>query len=100
LVFEASVGFSGRHTWFGRAEFNGKPAHDLHIHEFDDVFTVGKLQGGYTHYLTARGGWNPGIGASVSAAIVPEALRPRYGGVGTGVGIFLTLRPAAHEAMP
>jgi hypothetical protein len=100
LVFESSVGFSGRHTWFGRAELNGKPAHDLHIHESNDVFTVGKLQGGYTHYLPTRGGWTPGIGASVSAAFVPAALEPRYGGVGTGLGIFLTLRPAAHEMTP
>jgi len=97
VVLESTVGVSGRHVWFGRAEINGKPAHDLHIHESSDIFTVGKLQGGYTHYLSARGGWTPGLGASVSAALVPSALQPRYGGIGTGVGIFLTLRPAAHE---
>jgi hypothetical protein len=42
-------------------------------------------------------GLTPGIGASVSAALVPEALKPRYGGVGTGIGVFLTLRPPLHE---
>ena len=97
LMLESSLSVSGRHTWFGRLEVNGKPAHDLHIHEASGVFTVGKLQGGYTHYLSTAGGWNPGIGASASAAVVPPALEPRYGGVGLGVGIFVTLRPAAHE---
>ncbi len=100
LVAESSASFSQGHTWFGRAELNGKPAHDLHVHESNEVFTVGKLQGGYTRYLDARRGWAPGIGASVSAALVPDALRPRYGGVGLGVGVFLTLRPAAHETAP
>jgi hypothetical protein len=32
----------------------------------------------------------------VSAAIVPETLQPRYGGVGVGFGVFVTIRPAAH----
>jgi hypothetical protein len=98
LVLESSLSVAGRHTWFGRMELNGKPAHDLHIDGPDEVFTVGKLQGGYTQYLSARGGWNPGIGASVSAAFVPAALQSQYGGVGVGVGLFLTLRPAAHQA--
>jgi hypothetical protein len=95
-IAESSVSI-GRHTWFGRTELNGKPAHDLHIHESQDVFVVGKLQGGYTHYFDARRGLTPGVGASVSASLVPEALQPRYGGVGTGIGVFLTLRPGVHE---
>ena len=61
------------------------------------MFVVGKLQGGYTHYFDARSGLTPGIGASVSASLVPEALQPRFGGVGVGIGVFLTLRPALHE---
>lgn len=100
LTAEWSAALSDRHTVFGRGEINGKPAHDLHIHESGEVFTVGKLQGGYTHYLPARHGLTPGIGGSVSAALVPEALQPRYGGVGFGVGVFLTLRPAAHPMAP
>lgn len=100
LIAEWSAALSDRHTVFGRSELNGKPAHDLHIHESDDVFTVGKLQGGYTHYLQARHGVTPGIGGSVSAGLVPGALKPRYGGVGFGMGIFLTVRPAAHAMTP
>jgi hypothetical protein len=100
LIGESSVSLSGRHVWFGRVEMNGKPAHDLHIHESNDVFTVAKLQGGYTRYFDARRGLTPGVGVSVSAALVPDALKPRYGGVGTGMGVFLTLRPAQHEKLP
>jgi hypothetical protein len=92
------LSLSGGHTWFGRAELNGKPGHDLHVHELPNtVFVVGKLQGGYARYFRARAGLTPGIGASISAALVPPALRPRYGGVGTGAGIFLTLRPTPQQ---
>jgi hypothetical protein len=100
LTAESSVALGRGHTWFGRLELNGKPAHDLHIHESTQVFTVGKLQGGYTHYLPPRLGFQTGIGGILSAALVPEALQPRYGGVGTGFGVFLTVRPAAHQMTP
>jgi hypothetical protein len=100
LLAEWSVALSDRHTLFGRGEVNGKPAHDLHIHESDDVFTVGKLQGGYTRYLPARRGLTPGVGGSLSASFVPEALQPRYGGVGVGLAFFMTLRPASHAMTP
>ena len=79
---------------------NGKPAHDLHIHESTSVSTVGKVQSGYTRYLDARHGVQPGVGGFVSVALVPPALRPRYGGVGVGVGLFLTLRSSEHLMMP
>jgi hypothetical protein len=100
LLGEWSYAVSDRHTFFGRGEVNGKPAHDLDIHESDDVFTVGKLQGGYTHYLPARQGLTAGVGGSLSASFVPEALQPRYGGVGVGLAFFVTLRPAAHTMAP
>ncbi len=100
LLVESSASFADRDTIFGRLELNGKPAHDLHIHDATGVFTVGKLQAGYTRYLPAQYGLQPGIGASVSAAFVPEALQPRYGGVGVGFGVFLTVRPGAHQMTP
>jgi hypothetical protein len=96
VVLEASGGLSDRHVVFARGEVNGKPAHDLHIHESSGVFTVGKLQGGYTHYLPARRGLTPGVGGSLSASFVPVPLQPRYGGVGLGVAVFVTIRPAPH----
>ena len=100
LIAEWSVAASRQHAWFGRAELSGKPAHVLHIHESNDIFTVAKLQGGYTRFLTARHGITPGVGGTLSASIVPEALEPRYGGVGVGVGFFMTFRPASHGMTP
>ena len=100
VMLESSLNLVERHAFFGRVEVNGKPAHDLHIHESTSVFTVGKVQGGYTRYLSVRRGVQPGLGFTLSAAIVPSALQPRYGGVGVGVGAFLTLRPAAHLMAP
>jgi hypothetical protein len=95
---ESSWSRSQMHTFFGRVDVVGKPAHDLHVDEFPGVFTVGKLQLGYTRYLAPRRGLQVGVGGSVSASVVPELLAPRYGGrVAPGVGFFLTLRPIAHE---
>jgi hypothetical protein len=107
LTLESAVSADDGQTWFGRLELNGKPSEDLHVHELTHfhegfgllessaVLTVGKLQAGYTRYFTARGGWSPGVGASLSAVFVPETLKPRYG-LGVGAGVFLTLRPAGH----
>lgn len=100
VLLESALSVSNRDVWFGRVEVNGKPAHDLHIHESTSVFTVGKVQSGYTRYLDARHGVQPGIGGFVSAALVPRALQPRYGGVGVGFGVFLTLRSSEHLMMP
>ena len=97
LMLESSLGLDDRHFWYGRVEVSEKAAHDLHVEETDDVFTVGKLQGGYTRYLAARRGVSVGFGAEVSAALVPPYLVPRYGNrASLGVGVFMTLRPAAH----
>jgi hypothetical protein len=95
---ETSLSFGGRYIWFGRLEAGGKSAHDLHVHEapVSRVFTVGKGQAGYVRYLRARAGMQPGLGGTVSAALVPASLRPRYGGVGLGFGAFVTLRPKPH----
>jgi YHS domain-containing protein len=98
LTAESSATFSNRHTWFGRVELNGKTADDLDLHQPTGVFTVGKIQGGYTRYLDSRYGLTPGIGGSLSAAFVPDVLQPRYGGrVGFGLGLFFTVRPVAHD---
>lgn len=83
--------------WFGRVEVNGKPAHDLHIHNQSGVLTVSKVQVGYTRSLALWRGLQPGFGGYLSAGFVPASIRPQYGGVGTGIGLFLTLRPGAHE---
>jgi len=84
-----------RDTWFGRFEVTGKTAHDLALaDEGDDIFTVAKLQGGYTRYFPPRRGFAPGLGGALSFGIVPESLTAAYGRrVNPGFALFLTLRP-------
>ena len=97
-LLEANITRDDRHTFFGRLEITGKPAHDLHVHETTGVFTVAKLQGGYTRYLQPWRGLSPGIGGALAGSLVPAYLVPRYGSrVSLGLGVFLTLRPGPHQ---
>jgi hypothetical protein len=100
LLVESALSVRDRHVGFMRAEVVGKPAHDLHVHEAapNTVFTVGKIQLGYTHYLRPSRSLQLGLGGSIAGSLVPSALAPRYGGrVAPGVAVFLTLRPGAHS---
>ena len=98
LLVESTLSLRDRHVGFMRFEVAGKPAHDLHVHESNDVFTVGKIQAGYAHYLQPTRGVQMGIGGSIAGSVVPSALAPRYGGrVSPGVSVFLTVRPARHS---
>jgi hypothetical protein len=97
LLLETTLSPRGTQTWFARLETTGKPAHALHVHESSDVFTVGKLQGGYIRYWRAWGGVEAGVGGTISAALLPAALAPRYGGhMVPGFGVFATFRPPAR----
>ncbi len=94
LLVETTVDVGQRHAWFGRLDLGGKDAHDLDLHDVDGTFTVAKLQAGYTRYLDLGTVLQAGVGGTVTAAVVPEALRDAYGGrVPMGFGVFLTLRP-------
>ena len=97
VMLESSVTLRERHTWFGRAEIVGKPAHDLHAHEFGtSIFTVGKLQGGYAHHFGAWKGIVPGFGVMAAVSLVPPELASRYGGrAAPGFGVFFNVRPLA-----
>lgn len=97
FLIETNITFEERHSWFGRFEAGGKSAHDLDIPGADEVFTVAKLQAGYTRYLNAWRGLRPGLGAGGSLGFVPARLEPIYGNrVNVGIAVFLTLRPDAH----
>ena len=97
VLVETNLTLRDEHAFFGRFEVAGKTAHELDLHQFSGVFTVARLQAGYTHYLQDRAGLTPGVGALVSAGIVPESLRGAYGSrVNVGFGVFVTLRTAAH----
>jgi hypothetical protein len=94
VLAETTVTLDHRDTWFGRLELSRKAGHDLAI-ESADLFTVAKLQGGYTRYFPAWNGLQPGAGAGLSGGIVPGSLKPFYGSrVNLGAGVFLTVRPA------
>jgi hypothetical protein len=82
VLLETSTTRRETHTWFGRMEVVGKPAHDLHAHEFiTQVFTVGKVEAGYVRHVNLWKGLLPGVGASVSTSLLPPLLAPRYGAV-------------------
>jgi YHS domain-containing protein len=95
-LVETNLTLDDRDSWFGRFEIVGKSAHDLGLEDSSESFTVAKLQGGFTRYFESWKGLRPGIGGSLSAGFVPEGLKSTYGSrVNMGVGVFLTLRPAA-----
>jgi hypothetical protein len=97
LLLESTLTLDERDTWFGRFEVAGKSAHDLDVHDSDEIFTVAKLQGGYVRYLKSWRGLNPGFGGGLSAGIVPSALEPVYGNrVNLGFAVFATVRPGRH----
>jgi hypothetical protein len=98
LLVESMVSLRDRHVGFMRFEVVGKPAHDLHVHESTEVFTIGKIQAGYTFYLRPTRGLQFGMGGSIAGSLVPDVLAARYGGrVAPGVALFLTMRPASHR---
>ena len=98
LLVETSVVLRERHAVFGRFEVAGKAAHDLDIHGTDEVFTVAKLQAGYTRYFKPWKRLQPGLGGGASLGFVPETLQPVYGNrVVPGISLFFTLRPGTHR---
>jgi YHS domain-containing protein len=97
LLVETNVTLDQQNTVYGRFEVVGKTAHDLVVPEaLGDAFTVSKMQGGYTRYLRSWHGFQPGFGAGISLAVVPDTLKAAYGNrANTGFAVYLTLRPAA-----
>jgi hypothetical protein len=97
VLAETSISLEDQHLIFARGELAQKTGHDLDLHGADDdVFTVGKLQVGYSRFLAPIKGWRAGLGGSVSIGLLPERLSSTYGGrAPLGFGLFLTLRPAA-----
>jgi hypothetical protein len=97
MLLESTLSVRNRHVGFMRFEVVGKPAHDLHVHESTEVFTVGKIQLGNAHYLRPTRGLQMGLGGSIAGSLAPSALAPRYGGrVAPGITVFVTLRPSTH----
>jgi len=94
LLAETNVTLDERDTWFGRFELSKKSGHDLAIESLG-LFTVSKLEAGYTRYFAAWKGLAPGVGGGLAASIVPDSLESIYGSrANLGISVFLTLRPA------
>jgi hypothetical protein len=97
FLSETNVTFSDRDSVFGRFELSEKSGHDLAI-PWPGVFTVARIEAGYTRYAFAWRGLRAGIGGAASASVVPDALTPVYGRrVNPGFAAFLTVRPADHS---
>lgn len=99
LLVESLASVSQKDAWFGRLEIVGKPAHDLHADEFAPaIFEVAKLQLGYVRTVAEWPALATGIGTSISASVLPEALAPRYEGrLAPGVAVFFRLSTAGSQ---
>lgn len=103
LLIETNVTLNDRDTWFGRLEVAQKTPEELSVPATRETFTVSKLQGGYTRYMSVGVGFKAGVGTALSLGIVPGELKSAYGRrMNPGIAVFLTLRPAmmtmAHAA--
>ena len=96
LLVETNFTVAEQDAWSGRFELSQKSGHDLAI-ERHELFTVARLQGGYTRYFGAWNQLRPGVGAALSAGIVPGSLKDVYGSrVNAGFALFVTVRPAVR----
>ena len=86
---------TAKDTVFGRGEIAGKTPSELALPtNTEEVFTLGKLQAGYTRWLHGTHGVRFGVGGSAGMSIVPEGLATFYGGhIGGEFAVFLTVRP-------
>ena len=95
VLAETNLSPNDRHAIYGRIEWVEKPAHDLAV-EGDGMFTVAKMQAGYTHFTRPWKKVVGGVGASMSVGVVPNSLESTYGGrFNPGFSVYLTLMPAA-----
>jgi YHS domain-containing protein len=98
FLAETSLELDQRNTVFGRGEIVEKTGADLVLPEEreEDVFTVGKLQGGYLRQFGPIAAMVPSIGAGLSVSFVPDRLRPFYENrASVGFSVFFNLRPVA-----
>jgi hypothetical protein len=96
---ETNFTVAERNTWYGRLELVGKTGEELAIPSSDpnavDANTVGKINGGYTHFFSTWKGLKAGVGAGLSAGFVPQELQAYYTQrVNLGIAMYATLRPA------
>jgi hypothetical protein len=95
LLAETTLSPGDRHAVYGRLEWVEKTAHDLAV-DGDAIYTVAKMQAGYTFFTSPWKKVAGGIGAAASVGVVPHGLERTYGGrFNPGVSVYLNLMPAA-----
>lgn len=95
FLAETSLDVTRRDQWFGRAEIAEKTNEDLVLSPTvkAQVFTLSKLQAGYTRWSSWQG-MRTGIGGSLGVSIVPDVLRSTYGSRSPlDFTVFVTVRP-------
>jgi hypothetical protein len=96
LLAETNFSPSDRDAIYGRVEWVEKPAHDLGL-DGGDIFTVAKVQAGYTRFTRPWKNIVGGLGAAASAGVVPAGLVSTYGGrFNPGFSVYLNVMPAAR----
>ncbi|HYT73544.1 MAG TPA: hypothetical protein VEL79_02245 [Vicinamibacterales bacterium] len=95
ITAETAMDWTADDTLFARGEIVGKTTTELVLPLPDDeTFTVTKLQIGYTRWLGERHGMKAGLGGSGGLSVVPEMLRPFYGGrAAAEFSVFFAIRP-------
>jgi hypothetical protein len=98
LLGETSVDVSANDQVFARGEWIQKTADELALAPAeaaaDAVFTIAKLQVGYTRLLRPTGFLRTGLGGSLGIGLLPAALESSYGGRRPlEFTIFLAVRP-------
>jgi hypothetical protein len=96
-LLESALAFAGRHTLFGRFEYQENDelfGHGAHEHDgaephAREVFTVGKLSTGYLYDALTTDIYKIGIGALGSIALVPGELEDVYGDTPFSGMVFL-----------
>ena len=93
VLIEGAGELGGRNTVFARVERTEKdelfPGGDPRA---EDVFTVGRISGGYIREVLRSDHLEVGMGAMGSAALVPEPLKSVYGDTPLSASLFVRAR--------
>lgn len=95
FVAETALDLTTSDVLFARGEIVQKTADELVVPiDRHEPFTVGKVQFGYTRWLSQSRGVRTGIGGGVGVSFVPEELQPTYGGAKAAEAtVYFTIRP-------
>lgn len=102
VLVETNLNLAQRNLFFVRGEIVEKSAEDLVLEGAEEeLFTVGKLAGGYMRQFHRFGGLAVGVGGLVSVSLVGEDLESAYGSSSpVGAAVFVRIRPAPMAGIP